>query len=84
MISWDDFQPWLIGEGYNHFELHETLGNSYSLLGRAGRKELSEPWARTTNSSTPSKKQSGNVYSRLGLYGTANCCSSGRWRPSDD
>jgi arylformamidase len=25
----------LVGEGYNHFELHETLGNPYGLLGRA-------------------------------------------------
>jgi arylformamidase len=23
----------LVGEGYNHFELHETLGNPYGLLG---------------------------------------------------
>jgi len=25
----------LVGEGYNHFELHETMGNPYGLLGRA-------------------------------------------------
>ena len=25
----------LIGEGYNHFEMLETLGNPYGLLGRA-------------------------------------------------
>ena len=25
----------LVGEHYNHFELPETLGNPYSLLGRA-------------------------------------------------
>jgi arylformamidase len=25
----------LVGEGYNHFELHETLGNPYGVLGRA-------------------------------------------------
>ena len=25
----------LVGEGYNHFEIIETLGNPYGLLGRA-------------------------------------------------
>ena len=25
----------LVGEGYNHFEMLETLGNPYGLLGRA-------------------------------------------------
>ena len=30
----------LIGEGYNHFELHETLGNPYGLLGRAVLKQM--------------------------------------------
>ena len=25
----------LIGQGYNHFEMFETLGNPYGLLGRA-------------------------------------------------
>jgi len=25
----------LVGEGSNHFEFHETLGNPYGLLGRA-------------------------------------------------
>jgi len=25
----------LVGEGYNHFEIHETMGNPYGLLGRA-------------------------------------------------
>jgi arylformamidase len=25
----------LVGEGFNHFEMHETLGNPYGLLGRA-------------------------------------------------
>ena len=25
----------LVGEGYNHFEIVETLGNPYGLLGRA-------------------------------------------------
>jgi arylformamidase len=25
----------LVGENYNHFELPETLGNPYGLLGRA-------------------------------------------------
>jgi arylformamidase len=30
----------LIGEGYNHFELHETLGNPYGLLGRAVLQQM--------------------------------------------
>jgi len=25
----------LVGQGYNHFEMFETLGNPYGLLGRA-------------------------------------------------
>ncbi|HXT50103.1 MAG TPA: alpha/beta hydrolase, partial [Thermoanaerobaculia bacterium] len=25
----------LVGEGYNHFEIQETLGNPYGILGRA-------------------------------------------------
>jgi arylformamidase len=30
----------LTGEGYNHFELHETLGNPYGLLGRAVLEQM--------------------------------------------
>jgi arylformamidase len=30
----------LVGEGYNHFELHETLGNPYGLLGRAVLRQM--------------------------------------------
>jgi arylformamidase len=30
----------LVGEGYNHFELHETLGNPYGLLGRAALEQM--------------------------------------------
>jgi arylformamidase len=35
----------LIGEGYNHFEMFETLGNPYGLLGRAvlEQMQLSKP-----------------------------------------
>jgi len=30
----------LVGEGYNHFEFHETLGNPYGLLGRAALEQM--------------------------------------------
>ena len=30
----------LVGEGYNHYELHETLGNPYGLLGRAVLEQM--------------------------------------------
>jgi arylformamidase len=30
----------LVGEGYNHFELHETMGNPYGLLGRAVLEQM--------------------------------------------
>jgi arylformamidase len=30
----------LIGEGYNHFEMFETLGNPYGLLGRAVLEQM--------------------------------------------
>src|SRR5258707_9991499 len=30
----------LVGEGYNHYEIHETLGNPYGLLGRAVLKQM--------------------------------------------
>ena len=30
----------LIGEGYNHFEMFETLGNPYGLLGRAMLEQM--------------------------------------------
>ena len=30
----------LIGEGYNHFEMHETQGNPYGLLGRAALGQM--------------------------------------------
>ena len=30
----------LIGEGYNHFEIHETQGNPYGLLGRAALAQM--------------------------------------------
>jgi arylformamidase len=30
----------IIGEGYNHFELPETLGNPYGLLGRAALEQM--------------------------------------------
>jgi arylformamidase len=35
----------LVGEGYNHFELYETLANPYGLLGRAvlAQMSLAEP-----------------------------------------
>ena len=31
----------LVGDGYNHFELYETLGNPYGLLGRAVLRQMS-------------------------------------------
>jgi len=31
----------LVGEGYNHFEIIETLGNPYGLLGRAVLEQMS-------------------------------------------
>jgi arylformamidase len=30
----------LIGEGYSHFEMPETLGNPYGLLGRAVLEQM--------------------------------------------
>jgi arylformamidase len=30
----------LVGEGYNHFELYETLANPYGLLGRAALEQM--------------------------------------------
>jgi arylformamidase len=33
----------LVGEGYNHFEMFETLGNPYGLLGRAMLKMMKLP-----------------------------------------
>jgi arylformamidase len=33
----------LIGEGYNHFEMFETLGNPYGLLGRAVLEQMKLP-----------------------------------------
>ena len=30
----------LVGEGYNHYEIHETLGNPYGLLGRAVLEQM--------------------------------------------
>lgn len=30
----------LVGDGYNHFELHETMGNPYGLLGRAVLEQM--------------------------------------------
>jgi arylformamidase len=30
----------LVGEGYNHFEMFETLGNPYGLLGRAALEQM--------------------------------------------
>jgi len=30
----------LVGEGYNHFEMFETLGNPYGLLGRATLEQM--------------------------------------------
>jgi arylformamidase len=30
----------LVGEGYNHFEMAETLGNPYGLLGRAALRQM--------------------------------------------
>ncbi len=30
----------LVGDGYNHFEIHETLGNPYGLLGRAVLRQM--------------------------------------------
>jgi arylformamidase len=30
----------LIGQGYNHFEMFETLGNPYGLLGRAMLEQM--------------------------------------------
>jgi arylformamidase len=30
----------LVGEGYNHFELYETLANPYGLLGRAVLEQM--------------------------------------------
>ena len=30
----------LVGEGYNHFEMPETLANPYGLLGRAALEQM--------------------------------------------
>ena len=30
----------LIGEGYNHYEIQETLGNPYGVLGRAVLEQM--------------------------------------------
>jgi arylformamidase len=30
----------LVGEGYNHFEMPETLANPYGLLGRAALAQM--------------------------------------------
>ena len=30
----------VVGEGYNHFEMRETLGNPYGLLGRAALQQM--------------------------------------------
>jgi arylformamidase len=30
----------LVGEGYNHFEIPETLANPYGLLGRAALAQM--------------------------------------------
>jgi arylformamidase len=30
----------LVGEGYNHFEIIETLSNPYGLLGRAALEQI--------------------------------------------
>ena len=30
----------LVGEGYNHFEMFETLANPYGLLGRAVLEQM--------------------------------------------
>jgi arylformamidase len=30
----------LVGEGYNHFEIQETLGNPYGVLGRAALAQM--------------------------------------------
>jgi arylformamidase len=35
----------LVGEGYNHFELYETLANPYGLLGRAVLEQMGLPVA---------------------------------------
>ena len=42
----------IVGEGYNHFEMHETQGNPYGLLGRprGGRWD----WGSTSESAPPS------------------------------
>ncbi len=33
----------IVGEGYNHFEILETLGNPFGLLGRAALRQISLP-----------------------------------------
>ena len=33
----------LVGEGYNHFEIQETLGNPYGVLGRAALLQMQLP-----------------------------------------
>jgi arylformamidase len=30
----------IVGEGYNHFEMPETFGNPYGLLGRAALEQM--------------------------------------------
>ncbi len=35
----------LVGEGYNHFEMFEALGNPYGLLGRAMLKQMKQKTA---------------------------------------
>jgi arylformamidase len=36
----------IVGEGYNHFEMPETFGNPYGLLGRAALEQMKLPPAR--------------------------------------
>ena len=36
----DDGVTFLIGDGYNHFEIFETLGNPYGVLGRAVLEQM--------------------------------------------
>lgn len=42
----------LIGQGYNHFEMFETLGNPYGLLGRAmlAQMKLTSAWTQCSKS----------------------------------
>ena len=52
----------IVGEGFNHFELQETIGNPYGILGRAALKmmNLSMSPGRSKHEPTASRKTRGS------------------------